>query len=340
MATMDVDEILSAMRKKHGEESITTFKNKDIVPIERISSGILPLDLIIGGGWPLGRIIEIYGPESAGKSTVSLHAVKSYQEAGQNCAYIDAECAFDEIYADAIGVNRNKLLFSQPSCGEEALDIVEDLVRTGSVGLIIVDSTAALTPKKEIDGDYGDSNVGLHARLMSQAMRKLTKVVSASKCTVIFINQIRMKVGNPYGNPETTTGGQALRFYSSIRLELRKRDVMTKDSEAYGNLIKAKTVKNKTYPPLKVAEFSIIYGKGVDGLGALVDLGQKCGVIGKGGAWYTYNSHRFQGKSKLIDYLSSDEGKSDCEALNSAVRERFSGDQADLLLAEAENSDS
>lgn len=326
-----VEDILSAMRKEHGAESIMTFNKDDIIATPKISTGILALDLILGGGWTLGRIIEIFGPESSGKTTIALHSIENAQKEGKICAYIDAEHSYDPVYAEHIGIDNSQLLISQPNCGEEALDLVEDLIRTGAVGLIVVDSVAALVPKKELDGDFGDANVGLHARLMSQAMRKLTGPAAATGCIVIFINQLREKVGVMFGNPETTTGGRALRFYSSIRLNVRKEDTLKEGDDAYANRTRVTTVKNKTYPPQKITRFDIVYGKGVDNTGSIVDLAIEFGIVTKGGAWLKFHDCQMQGRPKLIAHLNSAEGAEDLTRLKEEVKEVLSRDMGEAL---------
>ncbi|MCI7077366.1 MAG: recombinase RecA [Veillonellaceae bacterium] len=273
--------------------------------VEVISTGILPLDIALGvGGIPRGRIIEIYGPESSGKTTVTLHMIAEAQRQGGVAAFIDAEHALDPIYARNLGVDIDNLLVSQPDTGEQALEIVEALVRSGAIDIIVVDSVAALVPKAEIEGDMGDAHVGLLARLMSQAMRKLTGIVSKSRTTAIFINQIREKVGTMYGNPETTTGGRALKFYSSVRLDVRKFDTVKQGTNILGNRTRVKVVKNKIAPPFKVAEFDIMYGEGVSKESSLIDIAADLDILNKSGSWYSYNGNRLgQGKDTVKDIL-------------------------------------
>ena len=273
--------------------------------VEVISTGILPLDIALGvGGIPRGRIIEIYGPESSGKTTVTLHMIAEAQRQGGVAAFIDAEHALDPIYARNLGVDIDNLLVSQPDTGEQALDIVEALVRSGAIDIIVVDSVAALVPKAEIEGDMGDAHVGLLARLMSQAMRKLTGIISKSRTTAIFINQIREKVGTMYGNPETTTGGRALKFYSSVRLDVRKFDTVKQGTNILGNRTRVKVVKNKIAPPFKVAEFDIMYGEGVSKESSLIDIAADLDILNKSGSWYSYNGNRLgQGKDTVKDIL-------------------------------------
>ena len=273
--------------------------------VEVISTGILPLDIALGvGGIPRGRIIEIYGPESSGKTTVTLHMIAEAQRQGGVAAFIDAEHALDPIYARNLGVDIDNLLVSQPDTGEQALEIVEALVRSGAIDIIVVDSVAALVPKAEIEGDMGDAHVGLLARLMSQAMRKLTGIISKSRTTAIFINQIREKVGTMYGNPETTTGGRALKFYSSVRLDVRKFDTVKQGTNILGNRTRVKVVKNKIAPPSKVAEFDIMYGEGVSKESSLIDIAADLDILNKSGSWYSYNGNRLgQGKDTVKEIL-------------------------------------
>ncbi|MGM9540494.1 recombinase RecA [Anaerovibrio sp.] len=275
--------------------------------VEVISTGILPLDIALGvGGIPRGRIIEIYGPESSGKTTVTLHMIAEAQRQGGVAAFIDAEHALDPVYAKNLGVDIDNLLISQPDTGEQALEIVEALVRSGAIDIIVVDSVAALVPRAEIEGDMGDAHVGLLARLMSQAMRKLTGIISKSQTTAIFINQIREKVGTMYGNPETTTGGRALKFYSSVRLDVRKFDVVKQGTTILGNRTKVKVVKNKVAPPFKVAEFDIMYGEGVSKESSVIDIAADLDILNKSGSWYSYNGNRLgQGKDTVKEILRS-----------------------------------
>lgn len=286
----------------------------DIVPIEVIPTGCLTLDVALGtGGMPRGRIVEIYGPESSGKTTVALHVIASAQKTGGICAFVDAEHALDPIYAEKLGVKLKDLYIAQPDNGEQALDIVETLVRSGSMDVIVVDSVAALTPKAEIDGDMGDSVVGLQARLMSQALRKLTAIINKSKTVVIFINQLREKVGVIYGSPEVTAGGKALKFYASVRIDVRKGEALKASADDIrGNKTKAKIVKNKLAPPFKTADFEIMYGKGISKNGCLIDVAVDYDVVKKGGSWYSYNDQKIgQGKEKAVDYLDSNPQVSD-----------------------------
>jgi recombination protein RecA len=273
--------------------------------VQTVSTGSLTLDSALGiGGLPKGRVVEIYGPESSGKTTLTLHAIAECQKAGGTAAFVDAEHALDPIYAEKLGVNVEDLLVSQPDTGEQALEITDMLVRSGAVDMVVVDSVAALTPKAEIEGDMGDSHVGLQARLMSQALRKLTGNIKRSNCMVIFINQIRMKIGVMFGSPETTTGGNALKFYSSIRLDIRRIGALKKGDEVVGNQTRVKVVKNKMAPPFKQAEFEILYGEGISLEGELIELGVKYNLVDKSGAWYSYNGDRIgQGKENVRQFL-------------------------------------
>ena len=301
-----LDAVLLQIEKQYGKGSIMRLGDEaGQTEIEVIPSGCLTLDLALGiGGFPRGRIIEIYGPESSGKTTVALHAVAEAQKMGGVAAFIDAEHALDPVYAKKLGVNLDDLYVSQPDTGEQALDITDALVRSSAVDIIVIDSVAALTPKAEIEGDMGDSHVGLQARLMSQALRKLTAIVNKSKTCVIFINQLREKVGVMFGNPETTPGGKALKFYASMRLDVRKMDVLKDADGAVGNRTKAKVVKNKLAPPFKQAEFDIVFGEGISREGCIIDTGVQYDIIGKSGAFYCYNGAKVaQGREKLRIYL-------------------------------------
>ncbi|HWY72787.1 MAG TPA: recombinase RecA [Burkholderiaceae bacterium] len=297
---------LSQIEKQFGKGSIMRLADGEVVrDIQVVSTGSLSLDIALGvGGLPRGRVVEVYGPESSGKTTLTLQVISEMQRIGGTCAFIDAEHALDSQYTQKLGVNLHDLLISQPDTGEQALEIVDALVRSGSVDLIVIDSVAALTPKAEIEGEMGDSLPGLQARLMSQALRKLTATIQRSNCMVIFINQIRMKIGVMFGNPETTTGGNALKFYASVRLDIRRVGSIKKGEEVIGSETKVKVVKNKIAPPFKQADFDILYGEGISREGEVVDLGSQHGIIEKSGAWYSYNGDRIgQGKDNAREYL-------------------------------------
>lgn len=296
---------LEQIEKAYGKGAVMKLGDTQNLNVEAISTGSISLDMALGiGGIPKGRIIEIYGPESSGKTTVALHAVAQAQKQGGEAAFIDVEHALDPVYAEALGVDIDSLLVSQPDTGEQALEICEALVRSNAIDIIVVDSVAALVPKAEIEGLMGDSHVGLHARLMSQALRKLTACISKSNCAVIFINQLREKVGVVYGNPEVTTGGRALKFYSSVRIEIRKKETIKLQNDIIGSRTKAKIVKNKVAPPFKEAEFDIMYGEGISKVGEIVDLGVQVDVIQKSGAWFSYNDQKIgQGRENVKLYL-------------------------------------
>jgi len=297
---------MEQITKQFGDGAIMKLGESSRADVELIPSGTLSLDLALGGGYPKGRIIEIYGPESSGKTTLAMHAVAEVQKSGGAAAFIDAEHAFDPSYAKKIGVDTGKLVFSQPDSGEQALEICETLVRSGAVDIIVVDSVAALTPQAEIDGDMGDSTMGLHARLMSQAMRKLTSIINKTRCTVIFINQIRMKIGVMFGNPETTTGGNALKFYSSVRLDIRRIGQLKSGDDIIGNRTKIKVVKNKIAAPFRVAEFDIMYNEGISRVGDVLDLSASRDVVEKSGAFYKYNNQTIgQGREATKLYLKN-----------------------------------
>ncbi|MDR0979738.1 MAG: recombinase RecA [Candidatus Nomurabacteria bacterium] len=326
---------MEQITKQFGEGSIMKLGETHKADVELIPSGSLSLDLALGGGFPKGRIIEIYGPESSGKTTLAMHAVSEVQRAGGSAAFIDAEHAFDPAYAKKIGVDTNKLVFAQPDSGEQALEICETLVRSGAVDIIVVDSVAALVPQAEIDGDMGDSNMGLHARLMSQAMRKLTSIISKTHCTVIFINQIRMKIGVMFGNPETTTGGNALKFYASVRLDIRRIGQLKSGDDIIGNRTKIKVVKNKIAAPFRTAEFDIMYNEGISKMGDLLDLATDRDVVAKSGAFYKYNDQTIgQGREAAKQFLK-DNPKIAAE-IDKKLRDRlFATETAEEVAEEA-----
>jgi len=301
-----LDSALAQIERQFGKGSIMKLGQEGAVQeIEAISTGSLGLDIALGiGGIPKGRVIEIYGPESSGKTTLTLHCIAVAQKTGGVCAFVDAEHALDPLYAKNLGVNTDELLISQPDTGEQALEITDTLVRSGAVNMVVIDSVAALTPKSELEGDMGDASVGVHARLMSQAMRKLTSSIARSGCTVIFINQIRMKIGVMFGSPETTTGGNALKFYSSVRLDIRRIGALKDREEIVGNTTRVKVVKNKVASPFKQVEFDIMYGEGISKMGELLDLGVKAGIVDKSGSWYSYGDERIgQGRENAKTYL-------------------------------------
>ena len=319
-----LDAALAQIEKQYGKGSVMKLGDQSAnMGIDVVPTGSLSLDLALGlGGMPRGRIIEIYGPESSGKTTVALHAVAEVQKRGGIAGFIDAEHALDPAYAKNIGVDIDNLYISQPDNGEQALEITETMVRSGAVDIVIVDSVAALVPKAEIDGDMGDSHVGLQARLMSQALRKLTAVISKSNCVVIFINQLREKVGVMFGNPETTTGGRALKFYSSVRLDVRRIEALKQGGEVIGNRTRVKVVKNKIAPPFKEAEFDIMFGEGISMVGDILDLAASCDVVAKSGAWYAYNGEKIgQGRENVKIFLKDHPEL--CEEIEKKVRIQY-----------------
>jgi len=315
---------LAQIEKQFGKGSVMKMAHGEVAEdIDVVSTGSLGLDIALGiGGLPRGRVVEIYGPESSGKTTLTLQVIAEMQKIGGTCAFIDAEHALDVQYAQKLGVQLEDLLISQPDTGEQALEIADALVRSGSVDMIVIDSVAALTPKAEIEGEMGDSLPGLQARLMSQALRKLTGTIKRTNCLVIFINQIRMKIGVMFGNPETTTGGNALKFYASVRLDIRRTGSIKKGDEVVGNETKVKVVKNKVAPPFRAAEFDILYGEGISREGEIIDLGATAGVVEKSGAWYSYNGERIgQGKDNVREYLR--EHPETALEIENKVREHF-----------------
>ncbi|GBF25258.1 protein RecA [bacterium MnTg02] len=327
-----LDAALSQIERAFGKGSIMRLgKNEPLVEIESISSGSIGLDIALGiGGLPRGRVVEIYGPESSGKTTLALHAIAEAQKLGGVCAFVDAEHALDPIYARKLGVVLDELLISQPDTGEQALEITDTLVRSGAIDILVIDSVAALTPKAELEGEMGDSLPGLQARLMSQAMRKLTGSISKSHCMVIFINQIRMKIGVMFGSPETTTGGNALKFYASVRLDIRRIGQIKDRDEVVGNQTRVKVVKNKVAPPFKQVEFDIMYGEGISKTGELIDLGVKAGIVEKSGSWYSHDSQRIgQGRENAKVFLK--ENTEMANAIELAIRQN-AGLIADKIL--------
>ncbi len=315
-----LDAVIEQIEKNYGKGSIIKLGDRSVGEVEVISTGCLSIDLALGiGGLPRGRIVEIYGPESSGKTTLSLHVIAEAQRAGGNVAFVDAEHALDPVYASKLGIDIGELYISQPDNGEQALDIVESLVRSGALDVIVVDSVAALTPKAEIDGEMGDSHVGLQARLMSQALRKLAGICNKTKTCIIFINQLREKVGVMFGNPEVTTGGKALKFYASIRIDVRRVDSIKSGTEIVGNHVKIKVVKNKMAPPFRTAEVDIIYGKGISASSAIFELALQYGIFSKAGSWFSYNEERIaQGKEAVKKRLEDD--KAFCDEVTQKIK--------------------
>jgi recombination protein RecA len=334
-----LDMALRQIEKQFGKGSIMKLGEQAEQRVSTVSSGALALDIALGvGGYPKGRIVEIYGPESSGKTTVALHAIAEVQRNGGQAAFVDAEHALDPVYAQKLGVNIDELLLSQPDTGEQALEIAEALVRSGAVDIIVVDSVAALVPKAEIEGEMGDSHVGLQARLMSQALRKLSGAINKSKTIAVFINQIREKVGVMFGNPETTPGGRALKFYSSVRLEVRRAETLKQGNDMVGNKTKIKVVKNKVAPPFKVAEVDIMYGQGISREGSILDIGSDLDIVQKSGAWYSYNEDRIgQGRENAKQFLR--ENPEITDAIDKQIREYHALDAPKEIPADSEDED-
>jgi recombination protein RecA len=333
-----LDAAVAQIEKAHGKGSIMTLGSQDIMDIPVIGTGCIQLDMALGvGGLPKGRVVEIYGPESSGKTTLTLHAIAECQRAGGVAAFIDAEHAFDAGYARKVGVDIDNLLVSQPDTGEQALDICETLVRSGAVDLIVVDSVAALVPQAEINGEMGDSHMGLQARLMSQALRKLTGMLNKSHCCLIFINQLRMKIGVMFGNPETTTGGNALKFYASVRLDIRKIASLKEGEEVIGNRTKVKVVKNKLAAPFKQCEFDILYGVGISREGSLLDMATEMEIVQKSGTWFSYGKERLgQGREKARDFLK--ENRAMANEIEGKIRQTVAIGKADVRKAQETNA--
>jgi recombination protein RecA len=320
---------MDRLEKSYGKGIVMKLGDKPVVDAPATSTGSLGLDIGLGiGGLPKGRIVEIYGPESSGKTTLAIHAIAEVQKKGGIAAFVDAEHAFDKSYAEALGVDVDNLLISQPDDGEQALEIADNLIRSGAIDILVIDSVAALVPRAEIEGDMGDSKMGLQARLMSQALRKLTGTINQTGCTTIFINQLREKIGVMFGNPETTTGGNALKFYASIRLDIRRIGAIKDKDEIIGNKTRVKIVKNKLAPPFKVIEFDIMYGQGVSKVGEIIDLGVELGLINKAGSWYSYNNEKIgQGRDAVKSFLLDNPGFA--EELEMKVKDHFFGEGAD-----------
>ena len=334
-----LDAALQQIERSYGKGSIMKLGEGQVVETEAISTGSIGLDIGLGiGGLPKGRVVEIYGPESSGKTTLALHCVAEAQKGGGQCAFIDAEHALDPVYAQKLGVELDDLLISQPDAGEQALEIADTLVRSGAIDVIVIDSVAALVPKAELEGEMGDTHVGLQARLMSQALRKLTGSISRSQCMIIFINQIRMKIGVMFGSPETTSGGNALKFYSSVRLDIRRIGAIKDRDEIVGNQTRVKVVKNKVAPPFKIIEFDIMYGEGISKMGELIDLGVKAEIVEKSGAWFSYDSQRIgQGRENSKQFLR--DNPEIAESIENKIRQN-AGLLAEAALKEMPSSES
>lgn len=334
-----LDAALQQIERVFGKGSVMKLGQREVIEIESFSTGSLGLDIALGiGGFPKGRIIEVYGPESSGKTTLALHVIANAQKQGGNCAFIDAEHALDPVYARKLHIDINNLIISQPDTGEQALEIADTLVRSGAVDVLVVDSVAALVPKAELEGDMGDSHMGLQARLMSQALRKLTGSISRTNCMVIFINQIRQKIGVMFGNPETTTGGNALKFYASVRLDIRRIGAIKDKEEMLGNQTRVKVVKNKLAPPFKVVDFDIMYGEGISKTGELIDLGVRAGIVEKAGSWYSYKTTRLgQGKESARTFLKENPNVAD--EIENTIRAN-AGIVADTMIGEPSSEES
>lgn len=335
-----IEAAMGQIEKMYGKGSIMRLGDQNNLQVDVIPTGSLSLDVALGvGGLPRGRIVEIYGPESSGKTTVALHIVAEVQKTGGQAAFIDAEHALDPVYAKALGVDIDNLLVSQPDCGEDALNIAEQLVRSGAIDVVVVDSVAALVPRQEIEGDMGQAVVGMQARLMSQALRKLAAVISKSNSILIFINQLREKVGVMYGNPETTSGGRALKFYSSVRIDVRKTDQLKNGNDVYGNHVRCKIVKNKVAPPFKTAEFDILYGKGISRSGEIIDYSVTLGIIKKSGSWFSYNGERIgQGMEKVRQYIEANpELLAELDRKVRAMKDQISDPEEEFELEEEDD---
>ena len=330
--------VLSQIERNFGKGAIMRLGEASRMTVETIPTGALTLDLALGGGLPKGRVIEIYGPESSGKTTVALHALAEVQKAGGVAAFVDAEHALDPVYAKALGVNIDELLVSQPDTGEMGLEVVDQLVRSAAVDVVVIDSVAALVPRAEIEGEMGDTHVGLQARLMSQALRKITGSIGKSHCTVIFLNQLRQKIGISYGNPEVTTGGNALKFYASVRLDIRRIQTLKKGTEEYGIRAKVKVAKNKVAPPFRIAEFDILFGQGISTMGCLVDLAEQTEVITRKGAWYSYEGDNIgQGRDNTVQRLIEDAAFA--AKVEAQVREKLAINGAPVIVEEPEDEE-